>query len=276
MQNRSLFPKILDEKVFPADFSAETEFFTQNYSEEMNLHYHNCPEIGYCISGSGVEYIGDKLYSFYPGSIAVIQKGCIHDSHIMTDEPVEKPSEWKYIFADIEALGIKADINCSFIFSNHELSLIFNMMFNELEKKEDTYKPVFKNLLEAFILKANRIVPDYYPKGISIPESILPAVNFITNNYAHDISVTEIAEKCSISVSHFRKLFGEYMKCSPLEYLNGVRLSVADRLLKTTDLPITEIAGMAGFASLSSFNRQFKSRYNISPSQVRKDRQKLR
>ncbi len=270
MQNRSLFQKIFDEKYFPDDFRASCENYTQTYREDTILHYHNCVEIGMCTSGTGIEYIDDKLYTFYPESIAIIQKDCIHDSHIITDEPLAKPSEWIYIFAELDAIGIHTRPNYSFIFSDSDLTALFYMMYQELEKRTNESKAIFKYLLEAFILKVNQLEHDYYSKGIRIHDSILPAISFITSNFNREISISEIATKCNLSVSHFRKLFVTYMKCSPLEYLNNIRLSAASRLLRTTDTSITEIAGMTGFSSISSFNRQFKSFYNVSPSQFRK------
>lgn len=270
MQNRSLSQKVFDEKIFPDNFLASCESYTQTFRKDTILHYHNCVEIGMCTSGAGIEYIGDKLYNFYPDSIAIIQKGCIHDSHIITEAPIEKPSEWVYIFVDLDSLSIHSKPNYSFIFSDSDLAALFHMMYNELRKRTSVSNNIFKYLLEAFILKVNQIEQDFYSSGIQIPDSLLPAINYITCNFSHDITIDEVAAKCNISVSHFRKLFGEYMNCSPLEYLNNVRISAASSLLKTTDISITEIAGMTGFSSISSFNRQFKRSYDISPSQFRK------
>lgn len=45
-----------------------------------------------------------------------------------------------------------------------------------------------------------------------------------------------------------------------------VRLDMAERYLKDSDIPITSIAELLGFSELSGFNHTFKTRHNISPS----------
>lgn len=52
-------------------------------------------------------------------------------------DPNEKPSEWKYIFVDLEALGFAPVIGRSFISTDQELLFLFDLMFRELENQPD-------------------------------------------------------------------------------------------------------------------------------------------
>lgn len=54
--------------------------------------------------------------------------------------------------------------------------------------------------------------------------------------------------------TNFRKLRAE------------VRLDMAERYLKDSDIPITSIAELLGFSELSGFNHTFKTRHQVSPS----------
>ena len=54
-----------------------------------------------------------------------------------------------------------------------------------------------------------------------------------------------------------------------IEYLNDYRLTMAERLLKTSDASVLEIAEMSGFDNLSYFNRIFKKKYGESPGKWR-------
>ncbi|WP_175545860.1 helix-turn-helix domain-containing protein [Sinomicrobium oceani] len=45
-------------------------------------------------------------------------------------------------------------------------------------------------------------------------------------------------------------------------------------LLKTTDIPIKEVASAAGFKGPSSFYRAFKLKYHCAPGQMRKKAKK--
>ena len=104
MFDRSNLPIIYQERMFSGDFRASCETYTQVYQAENMLHYHNCFEIGRCVSGNGVQFIGSDVYSFTPNIVSIVQKDCIHDSHIIMFDPNETPSVWQYIFVDLDAL----------------------------------------------------------------------------------------------------------------------------------------------------------------------------
>ena len=78
-----------------------------------------------------------------------------------------------------------------------------------------------------------------------------------------------MAELTFYSKSHFMKFFKAHMGSGFVEYLNDYRLTMAERLLKTTDASVLEIAAMSGFDNLSYFNRIFKRKYGQSPGKWR-------
>lgn len=54
------------------------------------------------------------------------------------------------------------------------------------------------------------------------------------------------------------------------EFLNHHRLNYAVHLLTTTDDTITMISDLSGFNNRSYFNRLFRERYKLTPSEYRK------
>lgn len=271
MQNRFLDDIILDTKIFPADFRAEAERYTQPNQQDSILHYHNCMEIGMCVSGSGVEFIADDIQPFTSNTLAVIQKGCIHDSNIVPKNLGDTTSEWLYIFVDLEALGVSLNYKKGMMLDDSEMTKLFLLMFDELEQQPEGYRDVFLHLLRAFLLKLSRILPaEPTPDEFVLPNSqITFAINYIAQNYNQDITIEELAQHCNMSASNFRKQFKEATGTSPLEYLHNLRISMAHHLLRTTEEPILAISDAVGFHSLSSFNRLFKRMYGFSPRQAR-------
>jgi len=85
-----------------------------------------------------------------------------------------------------------------------------------------------------------------------------------------NISVEEISAMAHFNYSYFCRLFKKATGKSYIDFLNYVRISVADELLRTTDLPISLILEKTGFTSLSYFNRVFKNLNGLSPSAYRK------
>ena len=271
MQNRFLDKIVLDRKEFAGNFHAHAEHYTQTYQEENPLHYHNCLEIGMCVSGSGVEFIADEIYPFCSNTLTIIQRGCIHDSHIVMKDPTDAPSEWIFIFADLDALGISFNCRKSMILNDPEMTKLFLLMFDELDNRPEGYQPIFLLMLRAFLLKLCRILPVEKEKKEQplLNDQIVYAINYIAQYYNKDITIGELAKCCNMSVSNFRKQFRDAVGTSPLDYLNNLRISVAHHLLCTTELPILTISEDVGFRSLSSFNRLFKRTYDLSPREVR-------
>lgn len=70
-----------------------------------------------------------------------------------------------------------------------------------------------------------------------------------------------------MSESHFRRLFGECMGMSPVEYLNLVRVKVACELIRKSEDSILMIGEKVGFSTPSSLNRNFKRYTGYTPTQ---------
>lgn len=95
-------------------------------------------------------------------------------------------------------------------------------------------------------------------------------LKYVENNYADKISIADIADVAGFSESHFMRYFKETMGTSFVDYLNDYRLTMAARLLQSSDSSVLSISGEVGFESLSYFNRAFKKHYGMTPLQYRK------
>lgn len=94
--------------------------------------------------------------------------------------------------------------------------------------------------------------------------------DFVENHFAEEIDSSSIVDICHINYSYFARQFKLMMGRTFKEYLNFIRISQAERILLTTNLPITEIALAVGYADSSYFIKQFKKEKGISPMQIRK------
>jgi AraC-type DNA-binding domain-containing proteins len=92
---------------------------------------------------------------------------------------------------------------------------------------------------------------------------------YFLKNMKEDVSLTSLAEYLGISVGYCSKIMKEKTALSFLEYLNFVRLDVAENMLANTDMKVIEICYEAGFHSIQSFNRNFKKYKGITPNAYR-------
>ncbi|MBX9689253.1 MAG: helix-turn-helix domain-containing protein [Candidatus Obscuribacterales bacterium] len=91
----------------------------------------------------------------------------------------------------------------------------------------------------------------------------------------NEMSVAQLAAFLNLSEWQLRRLVEKYFSVSPVELAITQRLLLAKRLLKDSDLSITEVAYASGFNSLRRFNSLLKERYGMSPARLRARRNLL-
>ena len=100
-------------------------------------------------------------------------------------------------------------------------------------------------------------------------QKILPVLSYVNTNYAEALKLSEVAAMLSFDESYFCRIFKNATGATFTEYLNFVRISKAEKLLKKTHQSILEISEAVGFSSVSYFNRIFKKYHLASPRAYR-------
>ena len=97
-----------------------------------------------------------------------------------------------------------------------------------------------------------------------------PVVEYIAENYGEKIYIETLSDMIGVSPDYFTKMFKDSIGTTPIDYINGVRVNHALRLLTMTDTPVNEIAEKTGFSNPNYFHKIFKSYMEISPLAYRK------
>ena len=103
-------------------------------------------------------------------------------------------------------------------------------------------------------------------------KAVTAAVKYIEACSEQSIKLADIACAAKLSAWRLGHLFVEEMGMTPIEYLNGVRIEHAKRLLSGTDYSGTKISYLVGYNSQSYFIRAFKRREGMTPEQFRQNR----
>ena len=132
-----------------------------------------------------------------------------------------------------------------------------------------------KGILASLLVEIARINRDSgeerYSEGRGkVMDMISKFQDYISDHYMEDLRIDELAEYCHISETHLRRIFTTYMKMSPLEYINTIRIQAACDYLKKTDQPIADVAHKCGFTTNSTFNRNFRQVMGMTPLEWRK------
>ena len=98
---------------------------------------------------------------------------------------------------------------------------------------------------------------------------IYQTVSYISANFKKKFSLEEMAKDLGVSKYVLSRLFSKTFHRNFNQYLNDARLNYACHRLENTSDSITNICLDSGFESQRTFNRVFKERYKISPSDYR-------
>jgi transcriptional regulator GlxA family with amidase domain len=81
--------------------------------------------------------------------------------------------------------------------------------------------------------------------------------------------LAELAAMVAMSRSHFSRTFHAVAGISLRDYVRDLRLKHAQQLMRSSRLSLSAIATEAGFYDLPHFNKAFRHRFGMSPTQFR-------
>lgn len=260
----------------------------QSTSDSMSYsHYHNGYEIYYLIEGEKYCFVKDKYYKLKKGCLVFVNR---YDLHYMTASPYEGAVRFHILFKKdfIKELSDSFNINLLECFENdvHVLNLsdeqqkdvdaIFTAIYNEFRRKPDGYRIYIKSSLLQLLMifnrntGSNKILPESTEYVDDAHKAVLEAMVYINNNFREHISLDFLADKFFISPSYFSKIFRKISGNTFTDYLNGVRVKEAQRLMRETNFSIAQIAKKVGFGSSTHFGRIFKNHTGMSPLSYKK------
>lgn len=99
--------------------------------------------------------------------------------------------------------------------------------------------------------------------------AITAALNRMHADPARRWTVAELAAAADLSRSAFARRFTTLTGRPPLAYLGWWRMTLAARLLRQSDAPLSSLARQTGYTSEYAFANAFKREYGIAPGRYR-------
>jgi len=92
----------------------------------------------------------------------------------------------------------------------------------------------------------------------------------LTNDLSHHVTLRQLSEELHASPtaikSAFKNVYGESIR----EHMKSIRLEEAQRLLRETEQPISEVAEMVGYANSGHFSVAFRKKFAMTPGEYKK------
>lgn len=278
----------------PAAFTGEESFLWQTQkTRDRLLRTSRYLTVALCEegAGTGVLYTEDECGEFHDSALCLVPPHCFY--HIERGGGV-----WRFLYLDAEGVALhmhqgKQDAQRALLqklrpqvypVSHIHCRNIYNLVKlieTELDQKKDMYRENILNMCGMLLVSIARrsqgesaIDLGHYRQD-ALNEQIRPALQYIEEQYAHPLKVSEMAAASHLSESHFRRLFEQCMNRTPGDYLNLVRIRNACDHLLQNKYTVEEIAGRVGYSNISTFYRNFNRFIGKSPFQWRKEKKIL-
>lgn len=296
-QNVSDTVTVLPPSPYGICFDLKTDRFqleeaTRSGSFDMKYrHYHSTYEIYYLLEGNRYHFIDRNIFFVQPGSLVFIAKNRIHKT-----SPAEQHFHRRFLI-EIEETVMEQWFTemaggrlCS-LFTD-EMSIItltatqqaflnakLDAIKQEAFQKREAFEEMIEYLLREILLFSFRIKSEGNAAHISVKNLIgsetekIRTVNrvagYLADHYQESSSLDELASRFFTNKFYLTRIFKQVTGFTICEYLHIQRVQKAQEFLRSSLLPITEIALMVGFENVSYFEKIFRRYCMQSPREYR-------
>jgi YesN/AraC family two-component response regulator len=198
-------------------------------------------------------------------------EGCFYDSFCVHAYEIDSGASGYIVLGDRECFENFFKLNGNkvppkvFKLSNFPLLENFKTIYDECS-------PAFKysffcgmvSVLLSIIAQNNGLIESKKDAGASL---IINVLTYVQKNFADDLSVKTLADKFGYSRVYFSRTLNKYVKEPWSDYVNRLRVTRADALIKEGGISVINAAFSCGFSSPNTFYRAYKKVFGKSPKE---------
>lgn len=234
------------------------------------VHFHPVLELVYCHSGQVAMYLGRETYHLQKGSLAVISPMVPHGFSCQGQCDCGFIHIPEKTFLQLESGNRLIGDPGGYVLDGKQAPIgeLFHTVFQYIKEQDQQLASLYAIIL--LTLCARQTEADTVQPAEGTYALHRELLSYIQTNYRQEISLEGLCKQFSIGKSTASKIINTYFHASLPELLNKYRMWEAGFLLRSTQLPVTEIAEKVGYNSLCCFNRNFQKHFGLSPRQYRK------
>lgn len=246
-------------------------------------HIHLDYEIGMVLYGSLTVHFQDSEYLLGAGDILCLNPCQLHEFSSPQQAALlliqVNPSYFHNIYPAMQNTSFaqhyaKADFHSEVYMSLRRQMYDFANIYMKKDHRYElkcagTLNLLFVNLLD--FIPCEQVTTEDKKFNKTKADRIRRIANYIDNNYAEKIRLSDLAEMENITETHLSHFFTDNFHMTFQEYITKLRCEKARTLLLTTELSLFDISYSCGFSDPKYFNKGFTKQYNASPTQYRSD-----
>lgn len=228
------------------------------------------------VDGCGQLEYNSQVYTVPPGHFFWID--CRKKQHYRTAPGFDR---WRSLWVHFYGANAKAYYDAFLTHNNGSPTGIFPVPSNAVQ--------ILSAMQELETLSHSQIMMDFRAAGLlnqllsecvlstmtmgkasDMPEIIQGVRMYLLNHFQGKHTLEELGGHFNINPYYLQKQFKRYVGMSPSEYQNYLRMNKAKELLRSSKLPIGEIAYSVGMENLGYFTRLFKKQEGMTPLEYRK------
>lgn len=252
------------------------------------FHYHNFYEILYVLEGEYSSLVEDKCYRMKKGDFLLIDQNCMH--RYQYDEEKHDSSRRIILWISAQMLSslgnegtdlaacFRKKESCAYHFPIYYEELLQGYLLKlAMTKMQESVDPEMKKLMDKglltlFFTYLNVLCEkkEYqFAEGGLVRDPMVEQVSeYIDAHLTEKITVDMLAEQAHMSKYYFLRKFKENTGMTVHTFLINKRLIEACEALKR-GASVTESFQVSGFSDYSSFLRNFRETYGVSPGKYR-------
>ncbi len=259
-------------------------------------HYHETLELFVLMEGERYYFVDRYVYHMKPMSAVLIPPGQIHKTSTVKDVP-----EHRRFLVQLSREAFEEMIRATYGMSYDDFCLKYNGLVNfrpdswdrmmeayrrlkEEFEPDDHYLPMVKQAAYEILMLYARELDEIRsreetdqvepPVESGVYNTIHQVTQFLNEHFREDVKIDDLCEHFFISRSYLTRLFKETTGITIVQYLTVVRIRQAAKLLRETDLAVTEVSDRCGFGDVTYFEKVFRRLRGMTPRQYRKKTRK--
>lgn len=265
------------------NWASQKGFFVPVIGYERTKPKHSCTSVRdywlfhFVISGKGKYFVDGKTYNLGKNYGFIIEPG------VKTSYVADETDPWEYCWIAVRGVDVIGFLETAELYNKHYFSFEPEFVapllgvLEELSSSENVnpdyanlrINAAFLEIMSCFIPKTQQSEGE--KRAGRNANIALSGAEYFMKNFSKNVGVNEAAAEIGVSRVYFSTLFTKEFGVPPKEYLTGIRIDNAKKMLSDNDLSLSEIAEKCGFFDVSSFSKNFKKLCGKTPNAYRKD-----